>query len=265
MADNVAGTAPTHPRPELSIDQRLALKSAAVQLQSEFGDMFGVETIERFLPSCYEQFATGASIANFLPLLAERFARQRLRALAKVEGKSHDGKPVVLVLCTHNAGRSQMAVGFSPISPVMPPSPGREAPSRATKSTLSQSARCPRSASTSRMSTPIPGPTRSLGPPTLSSPWAAVMPARCSRAGATRSGSLTTPPARTSTNGPMELIVRQTEQLLAQHHGRPADVTDIAVAIITATTGCPPQPSLTPSSKCCSPRNRPPCNTSPNL
>ena len=47
-----------------------------------------------------------------MPLLAERFARQRLQALAKVEGLSHDGKPTVLFLCTHNAGRSQMAMGF---------------------------------------------------------------------------------------------------------------------------------------------------------
>jgi protein-tyrosine-phosphatase len=51
-------------------------------------------------------------VPNFLPLLAERFARQRLRALARVEGKQHDGKPIVLFLCTHNAGRSQMAMGF---------------------------------------------------------------------------------------------------------------------------------------------------------
>jgi arsenate reductase (thioredoxin) len=51
-------------------------------------------------------------VATFLPLLAERFARQRLQALAKVEGRSHDGKPAVLFLCTHNAGRSQMAMGF---------------------------------------------------------------------------------------------------------------------------------------------------------
>jgi arsenate reductase (thioredoxin) len=35
-----------------------------------------------------------------------------LRALAKVEGLAHDGKPIVLFLCTHNAGRSQMALGF---------------------------------------------------------------------------------------------------------------------------------------------------------
>ena len=89
---------------DLSIDQKLALKTAATRLQNEFADMFGVETIERFLHSSYDQFATRASIANFLPLLAERFARQRLRALAKVEGKSSDGKPIVLFLCTHNAG-----------------------------------------------------------------------------------------------------------------------------------------------------------------
>jgi arsenate reductase (thioredoxin) len=110
MADN-AVTA-HHLRDDLSIDQRLALKTAATRLQTEFGDMFGVDTIERFLHSSYQQFANHATIANFLPLLAERFARQRLRALAKVEGTSNDGKPIVLFLCTHNAGRSQMAMGF---------------------------------------------------------------------------------------------------------------------------------------------------------
>jgi arsenate reductase len=51
-------------------------------------------------------------VAQFLPLLAERFARQRLKALARVEGSSDDGRPIVLFLCTHNAGRSQIALGF---------------------------------------------------------------------------------------------------------------------------------------------------------
>ena len=111
MTDNLATDA-SPVRQDLALDQRLALKAAAAHLQTEFSDMFGVETIERFLHSSYEQFATRASVANFLPLLAERFARQRLRALAKVEGKSNDGKPAVLFLCTHNAGRSQMAMGF---------------------------------------------------------------------------------------------------------------------------------------------------------
>ena len=98
--------------PDLSIDQQLALRTAAVNLGQEFTVAFGSETIERFLHSSYDQFAGRAAVPNFLPLLAERFARQRLRALAKVGGLSHDGTPTVLFLCTHNAGRSQMALGF---------------------------------------------------------------------------------------------------------------------------------------------------------
>ena len=99
-------------RDTMPIDQRLALKTAAVHLGREFEGIFGVETIERFLHSSYDGFADRAVVLNFLPLLAERFARQRLRALAKVEGKAFTGTPVVLFLCTHNAGRSQMALGF---------------------------------------------------------------------------------------------------------------------------------------------------------
>ncbi len=111
MTDNLTEGNPHH-RNDLSIDQRLAMKTAATQLLQDFDGVFGAETIERFLHSSYDQFAGRAKVPNFLPLLAERFARQRLRALAKVEGKSSDGKPTVLFLCTHNAGRSQMALGF---------------------------------------------------------------------------------------------------------------------------------------------------------
>jgi protein-tyrosine-phosphatase len=93
-------------------DQQLALRTAARDLGQEFTGVFGAETIERFLLSSYEQFAARSSVGNFLPLIAERFARQRLQALAKVEGHHDDGRPIVLFLCVHNAGRSQMALGF---------------------------------------------------------------------------------------------------------------------------------------------------------
>jgi arsenate reductase len=101
----------TYKRDDLTIDQQLALATAARRLGEEFAGTFGTETIERFLHSSYDQFASRAAVANYLPLLAERFARQRLHALARVEGK-HDGRPIVLFLCVHNAGRSQMALGF---------------------------------------------------------------------------------------------------------------------------------------------------------
>lgn len=98
--------------PLITLDQEVALKTAATRLERQFEGTFNVETIERFLLSSYDQFAGRATVTTFLPLLAERFAKQRLSALARVEGKHLDGKPTVLFLCVHNAGRSQMALGF---------------------------------------------------------------------------------------------------------------------------------------------------------
>jgi protein-tyrosine-phosphatase len=97
----------------MRIEDRLALRTAAAHLEDEFKGVFGVETIERFLVSSYDELAPRATVRRFLTLFAERFARQRLRALARVEG--HDdgtGVPIVLFLCVHNAGRSQMALGW---------------------------------------------------------------------------------------------------------------------------------------------------------
>jgi arsenate reductase len=96
----------------LDLDEAVALRTAATRLARDFEGIFGTETIERFLHSSFDQFASRATVTKFLPLMAERFARQRLRALAKVEGLRDDGKPTVLFLCVHNAGRSQMAMGF---------------------------------------------------------------------------------------------------------------------------------------------------------
>ena len=45
-------------------------------------------------------------------MLAERWARERLRAAAKAEGLRVTDTPTVLFLCVHNAGRSQMAAGW---------------------------------------------------------------------------------------------------------------------------------------------------------
>ena len=47
----------------------------------------------------------------FVSLLAERFARQRLHAMTRLE-RPDLSQPTVLFLCVHNAGRSQMALGW---------------------------------------------------------------------------------------------------------------------------------------------------------
>ena len=161
--------------------------------------IFGVETIERFLHSSYDQFAGRATIPNFLPLLAERFARQRLNALARVEGKITDDKPTVLFLCTHNAGRSQMALGFfTHLAGDQRRGLVGRLRTRQRNQPRGRSPPWPRSASTSPANSPSPGPTKSSGPPTSSSPWAAATPARSSPENATRTGNCPTRLAKPS-------------------------------------------------------------------
>jgi arsenate reductase (thioredoxin) len=96
----------------LSLNERHALKAAAARLQTEFANAFDTKTVEQFVYSSYEELAAHATVRDFLPLLAERFARQRLHAIAKTKGKLTKHELVVLFLCNHNAGRSQMAMGL---------------------------------------------------------------------------------------------------------------------------------------------------------
>jgi arsenate reductase len=80
----------TSPAPHPSVDQTLAPRTAAERLARQFSGVFGAETIERFLHTSCDQFAERAAIPHFLPLLAERFARQRLTALAQVDPAGQD-------------------------------------------------------------------------------------------------------------------------------------------------------------------------------
>ena len=101
----------TGPAPA-SAEEAQLIKSGAVRLQREFDGVFGIETVERFLTDSYVRMHD-ARIRAFIPVLAERFTRDRLRAIAKIEGKAQTGTPTVLFLCVHNAGRSQMAAGWA--------------------------------------------------------------------------------------------------------------------------------------------------------
>lgn len=96
----------------VALEHQLVLRSTSALLQREFEGIFGAETIELFLNSSYDEFATRSTNQKYLPVFAERFARERLGALARVEGSSTDARPAVLFLCTHNAGRSQIALGY---------------------------------------------------------------------------------------------------------------------------------------------------------
>jgi protein-tyrosine-phosphatase len=91
-------------------DQR-PLRPALADLLKEFHGTFDDETIEHFLVDSYDRLAANSKSKNFLSVLSERFARERLGAMTRVDAATK-GKPGVLFLCVHNAGRSQMAAGW---------------------------------------------------------------------------------------------------------------------------------------------------------
>jgi len=87
------------------------LDQAAERLAEEFVGIFSPETIARYMTESLD-LLSGARINVFVPVLAHRFARERLNALAQVEGALAKTQPEILFVCVHNSGRSQMAAGL---------------------------------------------------------------------------------------------------------------------------------------------------------
>lgn len=96
----------------LNTAEKLQIREAAERLRRQFDGELNAETIERFMNSSLEMLTERASTSTWVPLLAERFARDRLRALIRLDADVSSLKPSVLFLCVHNAGRSQMAAGW---------------------------------------------------------------------------------------------------------------------------------------------------------
>ncbi len=92
--------------------EQAALRAAARDLHARFRGTFGAETISALLLSSYQELAATATVTNWLAVGAERFAAQRLDALAHTGRRADSTPPAVLFMCVHNAGRSQMALGW---------------------------------------------------------------------------------------------------------------------------------------------------------
>jgi arsenate reductase (thioredoxin) len=96
---------------DIDVIVRSHLEKGLESLEDEFKGTFSRETIERFMAESLNQLK-GARLKDFVPLFVHRFARERLRALAQVEGKVTKEVPEVLFVCVQNAGRSQIAAGL---------------------------------------------------------------------------------------------------------------------------------------------------------
>jgi arsenate reductase (thioredoxin) len=96
----------------LTTAEQLQIRQAAQRLKRRFAGQLNTETVERFMNESLDTLVAHASTSVWIPLLAERFAADRLRALIRLESDAGTLNPSVLFLCVHNAGRSQMAAGW---------------------------------------------------------------------------------------------------------------------------------------------------------
>jgi arsenate reductase (thioredoxin) len=93
-------------------DKETLLVREAMEVARRFEGVFSVETVRDYVEDSYLQLAERATVYTHLPVLAARFASQRLEAVAKNEGTVVHQRPEVLFVCVHNAGRSQMAAAL---------------------------------------------------------------------------------------------------------------------------------------------------------
>lgn len=85
----------------------------ARSLAPRFDGMLGRETVDRYVRECYDLLSRSAALGRHLPVLTERFAGERLSALAQTQGIVAKAVPEVLFVCTQNAGRSQIAAALT--------------------------------------------------------------------------------------------------------------------------------------------------------
>jgi len=89
-----------------------ALAGITETLVDRYHGLLAPETVEEFVTESYDLIAARATIRRFLPQLTERFAIDRLDALASLDDVSRRAFDDVLFVCVHNAGRSQIAAAL---------------------------------------------------------------------------------------------------------------------------------------------------------
>jgi hypothetical protein len=124
------------------------------QLAVRFAGVFARGTIDRYVFESYTALARTATVTPHLPVLAERFATERLTALAQAKGVIDSDVCEILFVCVHNAGRSQMAAALMATMAETACTSARPVRSRRRGSMPPSSRRWPRSASTSPPSSP---------------------------------------------------------------------------------------------------------------
>ncbi|WP_375001461.1 low molecular weight phosphatase family protein [Aeromicrobium sp. CTD01-1L150] len=101
------GAAPAH-----RADHERSLAAITASLSERFAGVLAAETVHDFVMDSYDLLASRATVRRFLPQLTDRFAADRLTALASVDHQGARTRDDVLFVCVRNAGRSQIAAAL---------------------------------------------------------------------------------------------------------------------------------------------------------
>ncbi|MEV1079162.1 arsenate reductase ArsC [Streptomyces sp. NPDC050211] len=88
------------------------LEASVARLALRYRGHFSAETIQSVIADSYERLAEHAHVRTHLIVLTEHLTKDRLDAIAHVQGAPGVGLPRVLFVCAHNAGRSQLAAAL---------------------------------------------------------------------------------------------------------------------------------------------------------
>jgi protein-tyrosine-phosphatase len=83
------------------------------RLHEEFRGIHPELTIDDVMADSRRRFQAMAEVEQFVPVLAHSLARERLRALARVEGKLPRDRPEILFVGLEGRGRSQIAASLA--------------------------------------------------------------------------------------------------------------------------------------------------------
>jgi arsenate reductase (thioredoxin) len=103
--------APVSEDVELAETTRLHLEKAVDSLVEEFDELHSRETVQRVMDDSLQQLGGGVQVDDFVPTLAHRFARERLRALARAHGPE-SALPDVVFVGLGDTGRGQMGAAL---------------------------------------------------------------------------------------------------------------------------------------------------------
>ena len=89
------------------------LRSAATRLEHEFAGIHDAATVRAVVAESARQLSGGAvATVSFVPILAERFARERLRASGQAEGRLEKEIPEVVFVSLTGGGRAQIGAAL---------------------------------------------------------------------------------------------------------------------------------------------------------